>query len=122
MTDQYLGVITTPGITTVTIGIGIDSVDLDLTPITLDIGVAVTVILAEVTLNPFTGPHAIAHCTTEAQGHTATAKTHRITDPHHAEISPERKVDPEHANPSTPLQNPTKTIFQFKSNTLETQR
>ena len=54
MTDQHLRVITTPGITTVTIGIGTGSVDLDLTPITLDIGVTVTVILTEVTLDPFT--------------------------------------------------------------------
>ena len=36
MTDQHLRVITTPGITTVTIGIGTDSVDLNLAPITLD--------------------------------------------------------------------------------------
>ena len=64
MIDQHLRVITTPGITTVTIGIGTDSVDLDLTPITLDIGVTVTVILTEVALDPFTCPHAIAHCAT----------------------------------------------------------
>ena len=37
MTDQHLGVITTPGITTVTIDIGTGSVDLDLTAITLHI-------------------------------------------------------------------------------------
>ena len=75
MTDQHLGVITTPGITTLTIGIGTGSVDLDLTPTTPDIGVTVTVILTEVALDPFTGPHAIAHCATGAQAHTTTAKT-----------------------------------------------
>ena len=122
MTDQHLRVITTPGITTMTIGIGTGSVDLDLTPITLDIGVTIAVILAEVALDPFTSPHAIPHCATEAQAHTATAETHHTTDPHHAGISPEMTVDPENANPTTPLQNPTKTIFQFTSNTLEAQR
>ena len=65
MTDQHLGVITTPGITTMTIGIGTDSVDLDPTHISLDIGVTVTVILVEVALDPFTGPHIVAHCATE---------------------------------------------------------
>ena len=65
MIDQHLRVIITPGITTMTIGIGTGSVDLNLTPIILDIGVRVTVILAEVTLDPFTGPHAIAHHATE---------------------------------------------------------
>ena len=38
VTDQHLGVITTPHITTVTIGIGTDSVNLNPTHITLDIG------------------------------------------------------------------------------------
>ena len=65
MIDQDLGVITRPDITTVTIGIDRGSVDLNLAPITLIIGVTVTVILTEVTLDPFS-PHAIAHCTTEA--------------------------------------------------------
>ena len=86
MIDQLLGVIITPGITTMTIWIGTDSVDLDLTPITLDIRVKVAVILTEVTLDPFTGPHAIAHCSTEAQAHTATAETHHTADPHHEEF------------------------------------
>ena len=108
MTDQHLGVITTPGITTVTIGIGTGSVDLNLAPITLDIGVTVAVILAEVTLDPFTGPHAIVHHTTEAQAHTTTAETHHITDPHHAGISPQMTVDPEHANPRNTITKPNK--------------
>ena len=84
MIDQHLRVITTPGITAMTIGIGTGSVDLDLAPITLDIGVTVAVILAEVTLDPFTSPHTIAHQGTEAQVHTTTAKTHHTADPHHA--------------------------------------
>ena len=91
-----------------TIGIGTDSVDLDLTPITLDIGVTVTAILAEVALDPFTSPHAIAHHATEAEAHTATAKTHHITDPHHAGITPEMTVDPEHTNPTNIITKPHK--------------
>ena len=53
MIDRLLRVIITPGITTVTIGIGTGSVDLDLTPKILDIEVTVAVTLAEVTLDPF---------------------------------------------------------------------
>ena len=41
--DQHLGEIITPGITTMTIEIGIGSADLNLAPIILDIGVTVTV-------------------------------------------------------------------------------
>ena len=99
---QLLRVIITPGITTVIIGIGTDSVDLNLTPITLDM------ILAEVILDPFTGPHTIAHHATEAQAHTTTAKTHHTADPHHAGISPEMAVDPEHANPTNTITKPHK--------------
>ena len=108
MTDQHLRVITTPGITTMTIGIGTGSVDLDLAPITLDIGVTVTVTLAEVTLDPFTSPHAIAHHATGVQAYTATAKTHHTADSHHAGISPEMTVDPEHANPTNTITKPDK--------------
>ena len=89
-----------------TIGTGTDSVDLNLAHITLDIGVTVAVILAEVILDPFTSPHIIAHHTTGAPAHTATAETHHITDPHHAGISPEMTVDPEHINPTNTITNP----------------
>ena len=83
-----------------TIETGTDSVDPDLTHITLDIGVAVTVILAEAILDHFASPHAIALCATGAQAHTATTVTHHIADPHHAEIPSEMTVDPEHINPT----------------------
>ena len=66
MIDQHLGVIITPGITTVTIGIGRGSADLNLAPIILDIGVTPTVTLTGVTLDPFTNPHTAAHHATEA--------------------------------------------------------
>ena len=108
MTDQHLRIITTPGITTATIGIGTDSVDLDLIHITLDIGVTVTVILTEVALDPFTSPHAIPHHATGAPAHTATTKIHHIADPHHAGNSPEMTVDPEHINPTNTITNPHK--------------
>ena len=64
MIDQHLRVIITPGLPTVTIGIGTGSVDL--APIILDIGVTAAVTLAEVTLDPFTDPNAAAHHATEA--------------------------------------------------------
>ena len=108
MTYQHLRVITTPGITTITIGIGIDSVDLDLAPIIPDIGVTVAVTLAEVTPHPFTGPHTIAHHTTEAQAHTTTTKAHHTADAHHAGISPGMTVDPGHANPTNTITKPHK--------------
>ena len=76
MTDQHLRILTTPGIPTMTIGIGTDSVNLDFAHITLDIGVTVAVILTEVTLDPFTGPHAIAHHAIGAPAHPATALRH----------------------------------------------
>ena len=66
MIDPHLRVTITIGITTVTIKIGTGSADLDLAPIILDIGVIVTVTLTEVTLDPFTDPHAAAHHATEA--------------------------------------------------------
>ena len=91
-----------------TIGIGTGSVDLDPTHITLDIGVTVTVILTEVTLDPFTIPHTIAHHATGAQAHTATAETHHTADPHHAGISPEMTVDPGHTNPTNTITKPHK--------------
>ena len=108
MIDQHLRVIIIPGITTMTIGIDTSSAYLDLTPITLDIGVTVAVILAEVTLDPFTDPHAIAHHATGAQAHTATARTHHTADPHHAGISPEMTADPEHAYPTNAITKPPK--------------
>ena len=61
MTDQHLRIIATPGIPTMTIETGTDSVDLNLAHITPDIGVTVVVILTEAILDHFTSPHAIAH-------------------------------------------------------------
>ena len=106
MTDQHPGIIATSGVTTVTIGTGTDSVDLDLTHITLDTGVIVAVTLAEVILDHFTSPHAITLHATGAPAHTATTETHHIADPHHTGISPKMTVDPEHINPTNTITNP----------------
>ena len=106
VTDQHLGIIAIPGITTMTIGIGSISVNLDLTHITLDIGVTVAVTLTEVLLNDFTGPHAVALCATGAPAHTTTTETHHITEPHHTGISAEMTVDLEHINPTNTITNP----------------
>ena len=109
MTDQHLRIIATPGVPTVTIETGTDSVNLDLAHITLDIGVTVTVTPTEVIPDHFTGPHAIALCATGAQAHTAIAKTHHITDPHNTETSPVMTVDPDrHINPTSTITNPHK--------------
>ena len=105
VTDQHLGIIATPGIPTMTVETGTDSVNPDLAHITLDIGVTVPVILAEVILDHFTSPHAIVLHATGAQAHTTTAMTHHIADPHHTEISPEMTVDPKHINPTSTTTN-----------------
>ena len=112
MTDQHLRIIATPGGTTVTIGTGTDSVNLNLTHTTLDIGVTVAETLTEVILDHFTSPHVIALHATGAPAHTATAETHHITDPHHAGISPKITVDPEHINPTNTTTNPHRYHLQ----------
>ena len=100
MIDPHLGLTIMIGITIMTIEIGTGSADLTLAPIIPDIGVTVTVTLAEVTLDPFTDPHAAAHDATEAQAHTITDETLHTPDPHHAGISPEITVDPGHTHPA----------------------
>ena len=86
-----------------TIETGTDSVD-------LDIGVIVILILAEAILDHFTSLHAIALYITGAPAHTTTTVTHHISDPHHAEISPEMPVDPEHINPTGTTTNQHKDL------------
>ena len=108
MTDQHLKIIATPGILTMTIETGTDSASLDPTHITTDFGVTVVVILAGVILDHFTDLHTIAPHITGVPVHTATITTHYITDPNHADISPEMTVDPEHTNPTGNNTNPHK--------------
>ena len=100
VTDQHLRIIATPGIPTMTIETGTDSVDLDPTHIAPDIGVTVIVIPTEAILDHFIDLHAIASCITGVLAHTATVVTHHIADPHHADISPEMTADPECMNPT----------------------
>ena len=104
MTDQHLRIIATPGISTVTIETGTDSVDIDLSHLTPDIGVTVIMIPTEAVLDHFINLHAIALHATGAPAHTATAMTHHTTDPHHAEMT----VDPEHIHPTGNTTNPHK--------------
>ena len=59
--DPHLRVTIAIGITTMTVEIGTGSADLNLAPIILDIGVPVTITLAEVALDPFIDPYATAH-------------------------------------------------------------
>ena len=89
-----------------TIEIGTGSADLNLTPIILDIGITVTVTLAEVTLDPFTNPHTTANHATEAQAHTVTDETCHTADPHHVGASPEITVGPGHAHPANTITKP----------------
>ena len=81
-----------------TIETGTDSADLNLTHITSDIGVTVTVIPKEAILDHFIDLHAIAPCITEVPAPTTTTVTHHIADLHHADIYPEETVDLEHIN------------------------
>ena len=98
----------TPGILTMTIETGTDSADLDLTHITPDIGGTAIVIPTGTILDHYIDPHTIASHVTEVPAHTATAVTHHIADPHHADISPETTVDPEHRDPASNIVNPHK--------------
>ena len=108
VTVQHYGIIATPDIPTVTIETGTDSVDLDLSHITPDIGVTVVEILAEAILDHFISLHTIAPCIAGAPAHTTTAVTHHITDPHHTDISPEMTVDPECISPTANTTSPHK--------------
>ena len=107
VTDPHLRT-ATPGVLTVTIETGTDSADLDLTHITPDIGVTAVVIPTGAILDHFIDPHTMASCITEVPAHITTTLTHHIADPHHADISPEMTVDPEHRDPASNVINPHK--------------
>ena len=99
MIDPHLRITIAIGITTMTIEIGTGSADLNPIPIIPDIGVTVTVTLAEVTLDPIHRPSCTtAHHATEAQAHTVTDGTPHTADPHHAGVSPETTVDLDHTH------------------------
>ena len=104
MTGQHLRT-ATPDVLTMIIGTGTDSANLDLAHITPDIGIRVIVIPTEDILDHFIDLHAVAPCITEVPVHTATAVTHHIADPHHADIFPYKTVDQEHRYPTSNIIN-----------------
>ena len=114
MTGQHLRT-TTPDILTVTVETGTDSANLDLAHITPDIEVTVAVIPTEAILVHFFDLHAVAPHFTEDSAHTTTMVTHHITDPHHADISPEKTVDPAHIDPAGNILNPHKDHLPIHS-------
>ena len=94
-----------PDFLTVTIETCTDSANLNLVHITQDIGVTAVVIPTEAILDHFIDLHTIAPHATEVPAHTTTAMTHHIADPHHADIYPEKTVDPEHIDPASNIIN-----------------
>ena len=104
VTGQHLGT-ATQDVLNVTIETGTDSANLNLTHITPDIGVTVRVIPTKAILDHFIDLHAIAPCITEVPAYTATAMTHHTADPHHADIYPEKTVDPAHIDPASNIIN-----------------
>ena len=96
MTDQHLRVITTPGITTMTIGIGTGSADLDLIPITLGIGSLSTYHYCRDTTH-----HRSSSCRNFSRD-DSRSRTCQSSKHHY--------------------KTPQRTILQFTSNTLEAQR
>ena len=111
MIDPHLGIIATPGIPTMIIGIDTGSVIPDPTHTTLDTGVTATITPTGVTPDHFIDLHIIALHATEAQAHITTAMTHHITDPHPTGISPEMTADPNHTNPVSNITNQYKDLL-----------
>ena len=108
--DPHLGIIATPGIPTVIIGIDTGSVIPGPTHTTLDTGVTAAMTPAGVTPDHFIDLHIVALHTTGAQAHIATTTTHHIADPHPTGISPEMTADPGHTNPSSNTINQHKDL------------
>ena len=111
MIDPHLGIIATPGIPTVIIGIDTGSVIPNPTHTTLDTGVTATMTPTGVAPDHFIDLHIIALHATGAQVHITTAATHHIADPHPTEISPEMTVDPNHTNPTSNITNQYKDLL-----------
>ena len=99
VTDEHLRT-ATPGVPTMAIETGMDSVTLDPAHITPDIGVTVIVIPTEAILDHFIDLDAVAPCITGVPAHMAIVMTHHIMDPHHADIFPKMTTDPECINPT----------------------
>ena len=111
MIDPHLGIIATPGISTVIIGIDTGSVIPNPAHTTLDTGVTAAMTPTGVTPDHFIDPHIVPLHATGAQAHITTAATHHITDPHPAGISPKMTADPEHINPTSNFINQHKDLL-----------
>ena len=118
MIDPHLGIIATPGVPTVIIGIDTGSVIPDPTHTTLDTGVTAVMTPSGVAPDRFIDLHIIALHATGAQAHTATAVTHHIADPHPIEISPEMTADPDYTNPTSNITNQHKDLLQVHKQCL----
>ena len=118
MIDPHLGIIATPDIPTVIIGIDTGSVIPDPTHTTLDTGVTATMTPTGVTPDCFIDLHVIALHATGAEAHIATATTQHITDPHPAGISPKMTADPNHTNPASNTINQHKDLLPVHNQCL----
>ena len=118
MIDPHLGIIATPGIPTVIIGIDTGSAVPNPAHTTLDTGVTAVMTPTGVAPDHFIDLHVIALHTTGAQAHTATAMTHHITDPHPIEISPKMTAEPNHTNPTSNITNQHKDLLQVHKQCL----
>ena len=112
MIDPHLGIIATPGISTVIIEIDTGSVIPNPAHTTLDTGVTAIMTPTGATPDHFIDLHIIAPHATEAQAHTATTVTHHIADPHPVEISPKMTADPDHTNTASSITNQHKDLLQ----------
>ena len=111
MIDPYLGIIATPSIPTVIIGIDTDSVIPNPAHTTLDTEVTAAMIPAGVAPDHFIDSHILALHATGAQAHITTAPTHHIADPHPAGIFPKMTADPDHTNPTCNITNQLKDLL-----------
>ena len=111
MIDPLLGIIATPGIPTVIIGIDTGSVIPNPAHTTLDTGVTAAMTPTGVAPDHFIDCHIIALYTTGAQAHIFTTATHHIADPHPAGISPQMTADPNHTNPASNITDQHKDLL-----------
>ena len=118
MIDPHLGIIATPVIPTVIIGIDTGSVVPDPTHTTLDTGITAAMTPTGVAPDHFIDHHVIALHATGAQAHIATTMTHHITDPHPAGISPQMTAEPDHTNPTSNIINQHKDLLPVHNQCL----
>ena len=114
VTGQHLRT-ATPDVLTMTIETDRNSADHVLTHITPDTGVTSIMISTEAILDHSIDLHAISPCITEVPACITITTTHHIVDPPHADISPEKTVDPEHIDLTGNSINPHKDHFLVHS-------